>query len=85
MTLPTIHSNGTSARCLAEGYADARIAVNTAAQQLSKVEFNARDYYVQGSQAWSQAVAERKEMFDALAEIHDKLFALESHCSEFIK
>ena len=85
MTLPTIHSNGTSARCLAEGYADARIAVQAAAQQLSKVEFNARDHYPQGSQAWSQAVAERKEMFDALAEIHDKLFALESYCSEFIK
>ena len=85
MTLPTIHSNGTSARCLAEGYADARIAVQAAANALSKVEFNARDYYPQGSQAWSQACTERKEMFDALAEIHDKLYLIESHCSEFIK
>lgn len=85
MTLPTIHSNGTSARCLAEGYAEARIAIQAAAEQLSKVEFNSRDYYPQGSQAWSQAVAERKEIFDALAEIHDKLFQHELYCSEFIK
>jgi hypothetical protein len=85
MTLPTIHTNGTSARELARGYSNARLAVQNAIEILSKVEFNARDYYTQGPDAWNLAVNERSAEFDKLRSVADELYKLEEHCCDFIK
>jgi len=85
MILPAIHSNGTSAKCLTEGYSEARVAVQAAIEQLSKVEFNARDYYVQGPDAWRIALAERTALFEKLRAVSADLYAHEEHCCDFIK
>ena len=85
MILPTIHTNGTSARMLAEGYSEARLALQAAIEILSKVEFNGRDYYVQGDGAWKQAVEEHAARFVALKAVADELYKLEEHCCDFIK
>lgn len=83
MTLPIIHSNGTSARELAEGYYAARIAMEKAITALAKVEFNARDYYVKDG-AWVAARLEREEMFNDLRRIKDVIMKHEFHCSDSI-
>ena len=85
MILPTIHSNGTSAKCLTEGYTEARHAVEAAISQLSKVEFNSRDYYVQNNNAWTSAVAERMSLFEKLRAVASELAKIEEHCADFIK
>jgi len=85
MILPTIHSNGTSAQCLTEGYTEARLAVENAIEQLAKVEFNSRDYYVQNVTAWSSAVAGRADLFEKLRAVASELAKLEEHCADFIK
>lgn len=73
MTLPTIHMNGTSKRMLLEGYDDAQFAIRQAQEAIGKIEFNARDYYPQGPEAWTQAVQERSEMMHKLADVMDYL------------
>lgn len=83
MTLPIIHSNGTSARELTEGYHAARIAMQNAITALAKVEFNARDYYVKDG-AWVAARLEREEIFDDLRRIKDVLMKHEFHCADSI-
>ena len=84
MTLPIIHSNGTSAKELTEGYHAARIAMERAITALAKVEFNARDYYVRQG-AWSTAQLEREEMFNDLRRITNDLMKHEFHCADSIK
>ena len=73
MTLPTIHMNGTSKRMLLEGYDDAQFAIRQAHDKICKIEFNARDYYPQGPDAWTEAVKERTEILRKLEEVRDYL------------
>lgn len=73
IALPTIHMNGTSKRMLLEGYDDAQFAIKNAQEVISKIEFNARDYYPQGPGAWTQAVKERTEILRKLEEARDYL------------
>lgn len=80
MTLPIIHRNGTSATELTEGYHAARIAMESAITALAKVEFNARDYYVNDG-AWAKAQFEREEVFNELRRITNVLRKHEEHCS----
>jgi len=82
MILPTIHRNGTSAANLQQGYDAAAEALYTLEQALNSIEFNARDYYVQGDAAWTQAYAERrainakvKDVSAYLQEIREHLYA----------
>ena len=84
MTLPIIHSNGTSAKELTDGYHAARLAMERAITALAKVEFNARDYYVKAG-AWPTAQLEREEMFNDLRRITNDLMKHEWHCSNSIK
>jgi hypothetical protein len=60
---PTVHLNGTSRAMLLEGYTKAYEAVRGAAEALASVEFNARDYYVQPTGAWTTACAQREQQF----------------------
>ena len=83
--LPTIHSNGSSAKSLTVDYSRARRAVQEAMIALMSVDFNARDYYVQGPTAWTQAVSQRHDIYQHLSDILDALHEHEIHCSQFIK
>ena len=83
--LPTIHSNGSSAQCLTEDYSHARRAVQEAITALKAVDFNARDYYVQGPNAWTEAVKQRHDLYQHLSDVFNALHEHEIHCSQFIK
>jgi hypothetical protein len=80
-TFPTIHLNGTSKKDLLDGYRKAIDAIQDAVVALGSVEFNARDYYVQGNHAWSQASDERVEQFQKLYAVKDHLTEIALHIS----
>jgi len=66
MTLPTIHLGGSSPWALNDDYVFALTAVRDARDAIRRIDFNARDYYVQGAGAWEAAVAERQAQMQAL-------------------
>ena len=78
-TFPAIHLNGTGAETLLEGYVAAYLAVGDAIDTLRKVEFNARDYYVQGENAWGNALKNREELFRKLDAVKSELEAHAEH------
>jgi hypothetical protein len=53
--LPTIHLNGTSAKTLLAGYDAAYDALHAFQNVMREIEFNARDYYVDGPGSWEAA------------------------------
>lgn len=67
--LPAIHLNGTGRTMLTEGYSNAHRALNAFCNALSKVEFNARDYYVLEPDAFDEARATRTKVFALCDEI----------------
>jgi hypothetical protein len=73
ITAPTVHLNGTGYKDLWEGYEAAYDAVRAAQDALRKIEFNARDYYVQGNEAYSKARDHRTEQFIKLVDIEEYL------------
>lgn len=73
ITPPTIHLNGTSAKDLWAGYEAAYDAVRAAQEALGKIEFNARDYYVQSPGAWEKAQDHRIKQRQALAQVEEYL------------
>ena len=70
---PTIHTNGTNKFRLLGGYSEARLAIFDAMKKVEAIEFNARDYYPQGSDAWIKAVAEYNDRFESLSKIADEI------------
>lgn len=74
ITAPTVHLNGTGYQDLWNGYEAAYEAVRAAQEALAKIEFNSRDYYVQGPDAWSKALEHRIEQASALRQVEDYLF-----------
>ena len=73
ITAPTVHLNGTSHKDLYAGYEAAYHAVRAAQEAIGNIEFNARDYYVQGPEAWSKAQDHRIEQRQALAQVEEYL------------
>jgi len=76
MTLPTIHSNGTSQEALIDALCDASSAIDKAYAALKKTAPNGRDYYPQGAPAMDKAVAEhnnRMKRLDAIKAEIDEL------------
>lgn len=73
ITAPTVHLNGTGYKDLWNGYEAAYEAVRAAQEALGKIEFNARDYYVQDSEAYSKARDHRYEQCKALAQVEEYL------------
>lgn len=73
ITAPTVHLNGTSHRELYNGYEEAYHAVRAAQEAISNIEFNARDYYVQGDNAFTKARDHRNEQRQALAQVEEYL------------
>lgn len=84
MILPTIHTNETSAEMLREGYGAARLACVEAGRMMAAIEFNARDYYPQGSSAVQKSRAEHDARFEKLNSIIAELQAIEFHIQDRI-
>ena len=57
--LPTVHLNGTSRERLLADYHAAYKLLCAASDAFADIEFNARDYYVQGDYAFNAARTER--------------------------
>ena len=76
ITTPTIHSNGTSHKDLTEGYKRAEDALFALTEAFSSIEFNARDYYVQGPDVYTQARDQQREIFLKICDIKDYLEAI---------
>ncbi len=73
MRKPTLHLNGTGKEMLYRGYEEAWDALGAAHKALKKIEFNARDYYIQGSDAWPEAVSEMDARLDAIERIEKEI------------
>jgi hypothetical protein len=76
MTLPTIHLGGSSGRLLYAEYLKALDAAREAREAMSQIDFNARDYYVQGVDAWESALEER---YTQMAGLDSLIEYLEQH------
>jgi hypothetical protein len=69
MMKPSIHLNGSSRSDLLDQQANAMTGIRTAIEALSEACPNARDYYPQGDQAYSEARAEHVSRLERLRAI----------------
>ena len=53
-------------------------------KKIYAMEFNARDYYPQGPEAWLHATIEYRERILKLESVADDLVELAMHCSDHI-
>lgn len=74
MIFPTVHINGTSRLTLIDGYSNALEKLREAEQAFRNIEFNQRDYYPQGQDAWDSAVIDH---VDRLIDIQKAIIHLE--------
>ena len=74
--IPSIHLNGTSQKELLELNCDAANQVSDAISRLSRATPHGRDYYVQGSDAWTKAMREHECRIDKLREVYTELQSL---------
>lgn len=77
--LPTIHSNGTSLNTLIDGYDAIDEALYRLYLKWSEVEFNARDYYPQGPDAYIQARDERQQHAAKIQEVRAYIDGIRQH------
>lgn len=82
LTLPSIHLNGTSRSMLSEGYGNAYRKLIEFRDAFNSIEHNARDYYVQGSDAWHKAVHQRDVQRQRIADLMTYLEAHLLHIGE---
>jgi hypothetical protein len=82
LTLPSIHLNGTGRKMLTEDYTAAYDAVHNAIRALRNIEFNARDYYTQGADAFHRARTQRDVQLHHLDEVQQYVRAHLFHLSE---
>jgi hypothetical protein len=82
MILPTIHLNGTGKNALERDYRNARAKVMDALRAFEAIEFNGRDYYPQGPEAFTQAKLERDFLARKLKDINEYLEAHLEHISD---
>lgn len=78
ITLPVIHSNGTSRQSLQDNYSDAAFALEDFISAWGDIEFNARDYYVVDG-AWSKALEERETINARIREIRNYIETIRDH------
>lgn len=79
MTLPTIHSNGTSLDTLIDGYDAIDLALYDLFKKWQAVEFNARDYYPQGPDAYTKAREERQQQSAKVQEFRAYIDGIRQH------
>lgn len=77
--LPTVHLNGTSRADLFAGWNAAGEALEDFISAYEQIEFNARDYYVQGPEAWPAALDLRSEMNLKIRELKQYINDHRSH------
>ena len=68
--LPTIHLNGTGANTLMADYETARNALMDFREKFGAIEFNSRDYYVDGPESWEEATDARIEINEMIRDIN---------------
>lgn len=74
--MPTVHLGGTSHKMLTEGYEEAHYTLGLFTKSFGSIEFNGRDYYQQGPDAWTAAADARIEMNE---KIRDLVKYIEDH------
>jgi hypothetical protein len=79
LTLPLVHLNGTGRATLIEDYDDADDTLQGFIDSFASIEFNARDYYPHGPDAWGKAVDARQEINQKIRDIKDYLDAHRAH------
>ena len=75
-TTPTIHGNGTGRETLQRDYDKAADSVLDATASLEAIEFNGRDYYPPGLEAWDKARRERADAFRKLRVVMEYIEAI---------
>lgn len=85
IALPTIHLNGTGATALRDEYRKVRNLARFTADALADATCNARNFYIQGPEAFQQAQADRREMFRLLQLVQDYAQQWEARAAEFIR
>ena len=73
LTVPTIHSNGTSKKSLLRALDDAGSSINDALDALRAASPHGRDYYPQGSGAIQKATAEHRSRVERLTSVMKEL------------
>ncbi len=76
MTFPTVHINGTSRDELLRSYESAYNAVQAAIAAVIDSGPHARDYYVQGPDAFTKASNEHCDRITRLADVRNELLVL---------
>lgn len=76
LIVPCVHLNGTSGQDLLDQIDDAFMAIDAAIEALAKAAPNGRDYYVYGSEAYTQAADQHQARMQKLREVRDQLMAI---------
>lgn len=79
LQLPMVHMNGTGIKDLRGGYDEAAGALSDFIDAYGRIEFNARDYYPMGPDAWGKAADARSAINLKLREIREYLDAHREH------
>ena len=82
MIFPTIHSNGTDPEVLLKNYLDAAAACREAIGLLEICAPNARDHYVQSTEAMTTASIEHVERIQKLIHVKIELSSLAEHVQQ---
>jgi hypothetical protein len=77
--LPTIHLNGTGRDTLLRDYSEAYTQLIKFRDAFARIEFNARDFYVQGSDAFPRARSARDELRLRIGQLMEYLEAHLAH------
>ena len=85
IALPTIHLNGTGAESLAAGYEAAYEALVAFREKLRAIEFNSRDYYVDGPESWEAACCARVALDQKVNDAETYLITHLMHIHDQIK
>lgn len=76
MRVPSLHLNGTSPDQLVEQLANAQRATSDAMLALEQAAPNSRDYYLQGADAFKEAMMEHRVRLNKVSSVHDELTEL---------
>jgi hypothetical protein len=79
LTLPLVHMNGTGKATLCDDYDAASEALRDFIDAWGKMEFNSRDYYPLGPDAWGKARDARDEINRKIRDIDEYIDAHRAH------
>lgn len=79
LTYPTIHLNGSSKERLLDDVVEAAGAIRRAERALNEMAPNARDYYVEGPDAFAKANEQHRDRLERLASVLREVAAIQEH------